>query len=133
MRTHDLVAQGRDPGFCLTHPVRAFKAEGLCHNTNGQNAGLVSQVCNDWGRARARAAAHTGGDEHEIRALERARADALRQVPVEADHDTEDHAAAKLLLVNDSSDDRADCRIQCCDRNDDGSSHLQTDYISCGS
>ena len=49
----------------------------------------------------------------------------------EADNDTNNHALCRLLFEGEVADDCADCSVQCRDRYDDGTSHLQTNYISC--
>ena len=66
----DLVGQIRNAHLGLTHPVRTLKFERLRHNADGQNPLVVRDLRNDRGRAGARAAAHTGGDEGHLRALE---------------------------------------------------------------
>ena len=55
---------------CLTHTVGTLKLEGLGHNAHSQNASLVSQVSHDGSSAGTGTAAHTGGDEHHIGALQ---------------------------------------------------------------
>lgn len=45
----------------------AFKAEGLGDHAHGQRAHFLGGLRHHRGRARARAAAHTGGDENHVR------------------------------------------------------------------
>ena len=66
----DLVGQIRNAHLGLTHPVRTLKFERLRHNADGQNALVMRDLRNDRRRAGARAAAHTGGDEHHIGPVE---------------------------------------------------------------
>ena len=66
----DLIGQGGDSGLCLLHAVCTLELEGLRHDTDGQDAGLMCEIRNDRGCARAGATAHTGGDEDHVCALE---------------------------------------------------------------
>ena len=59
--------QGGNALFGLTHPLVAFELEGLGHDANGQDTQLTCGLCDDRGRACARAAAHTGGDKAHMR------------------------------------------------------------------
>ena len=67
----DLGLEFIDARFRLRHAAAAFKAEGLRHNADGQNARLARDLGNDGRAARAGAAAHAGGDEDHIRVLQR--------------------------------------------------------------
>ena len=55
----------------LLHAPLAFEAERLRHHGHGQRAHLAGERGDDRRRARAGAAAETGGDEHHVRAFER--------------------------------------------------------------
>ena len=70
-RIHALL-QLVDAKLCVLHALLALKEEGLGHNGNGKAAQLAGDFCHHRGRARAGAAAHTGGNKHQIGALERA-------------------------------------------------------------
>ena len=67
----DLAEQGVDASERLVHPALALELEGLGHDADGQRAGLSCDLSHGGSRAGARAAAHTGGDEHHVCVLER--------------------------------------------------------------
>ncbi len=52
------------------HAPLAFEVEGLRHDTDGEDAHVAGCLGDDRRRARARAAAHSGGDEGHVRAAE---------------------------------------------------------------
>ncbi len=54
----------------LTHPLGAFELERLGHDADGQDAHLAGGLRDDRGSAGAGAAAHPGGDEAHMRALQ---------------------------------------------------------------
>ena len=60
------------PALGEPHAVRPFEVEGLGDDADGEDACLARGARDDRGRARAGAAAHAGGDEHHVRAVERA-------------------------------------------------------------
>ena len=62
------------PAFGDPHPVHALEVEGLGHHADGQDALLAGDPGDHRRRAGAGAAAHAGGDEHHVRALQLARA-----------------------------------------------------------
>ncbi len=51
----------------LTHPLGAFKLEGLGHDTHGQNTQLAGRLRDDRCSTRPGAAAHAGGDKAHMR------------------------------------------------------------------
>ena len=55
----------------LGHAAAALEAEGLCDHAHGENTGLAGDLCHHRGSACACAAAHAGGDEHHVGALQR--------------------------------------------------------------
>ena len=61
-----------DAGFGLAHACLTFESKRFRHDCDRQDSHVARNFGHNRRRARARAAAHTGGDEHEIRALERA-------------------------------------------------------------
>ena len=66
----DLVGEVGDAGLGLLHAVGAFEAEGLRHDGDGQDARVMRDLRDDGRCAGAGAAAHAGGDEDHIGALE---------------------------------------------------------------
>ena len=68
-RVHMLL-QLVNAGFGILHALFAFKIEGLGNHRDGQRAQVPRDFRNDRGRAGAGAAAHTGGDEHQVRAFQ---------------------------------------------------------------
>ena len=52
----------------LPHPLGPLEQEWLCDNADSQHAKVARRLGNDRGGARARAAAHSGGDEAHVRA-----------------------------------------------------------------
>ena len=58
------------PGVGQAHPVAAFEVEGLGDHADGQDAALARALGDDRRRAGAGAAAHAGGDEHHVGAVE---------------------------------------------------------------
>ena len=64
------LQQAGDADLGHVHFALAFKGKGLRDDAHGKNAKLLGHFGHHRRGARARAAAHTGGDEHEIRALE---------------------------------------------------------------
>ena len=54
----------------LAHPIGALKLKGLGDHADGEDTGLMGQVRHNGRRAGAGAAAHTGGDEHHVGALQ---------------------------------------------------------------
>src|SRR5207245_852330 len=55
----------------LAHPLPPLEQERLRHDADRQGAEVARRLGDDGGGARAGAAAHSAGDEHEVRALER--------------------------------------------------------------
>ena len=51
------------------HPAGTFVAKGLGHNANGQNAEISRDLRNNRRSARSGAAAHSGGNKNQTRAL----------------------------------------------------------------
>ena len=74
----DMLGQASDPFFGLTHAPATFKAEGLGDNANGESAAFLGDLGHYRSRAGACAAAHAGGNEHQISTLERLRQIAAR-------------------------------------------------------
>ena len=66
----DIPLQLGDAGVGQPHAVAAFEGERLGHHADGQDAALAGALGDDRGRAGAGAAAHAGGDEHHVRAVE---------------------------------------------------------------
>ena len=66
----DLGAQVLDAGLGQLHPAAALKGEGLGHDADGQDVHFLGQVRQDGRSARAGAAAHAGGDEDHVGALQ---------------------------------------------------------------
>ena len=66
----DLIGEVGDTGLGLLHAVGAFEAEGLRHDGDGQDARVMRDLRDDGRCAGAGAAAHAGGDEDHIGALE---------------------------------------------------------------
>ena len=65
-----LAEQLVDADHGLIHAALALKLEGLGHHADGEDAGLAGDIRDGRRRARAGAAAHTGGDEHHIGVLQ---------------------------------------------------------------
>ena len=59
-----------DTVFGELHALAALEREWLRHDGDGQRTRFACEFRNDAGCARARAATHAGGDEHQIRAVE---------------------------------------------------------------
>ena len=59
-----------DAGFGDAHPPHAFEVERLGDDADREDAGLLGAARHDRRRAGAGAAAHAGGDEHHVRALQ---------------------------------------------------------------
>ena len=57
--------------FGVLHPAAALKAEGLGDHADGEDAELARALRDDGRSARAGAAAHAGGDEHQVAAAQR--------------------------------------------------------------
>ena len=66
----DVLGELGDSRLGVDHVALALEAEGLGHHGYGQRAGLAGDLGDDRGRAGAGAAAHAGGDEHHVGALE---------------------------------------------------------------
>ena len=68
-RVHVLLQLGN---ACIGRPCAAHALEGerLGHHAHGENAALACHARNDRSSAGAGAAAHAGGDEHHVRAVE---------------------------------------------------------------
>ena len=66
-----MLGQAGDALLGLAHALAALKAEGLGDDANGEGATFLGHLGQDRRRPRARAAAHAGGDEHQVCALER--------------------------------------------------------------
>ena len=64
------LAQLLDALFRLHHPAAALEGEGLGDHAHGENAQLAGDLRHHGGSAGAGAAAHTGGDEHHVGALQ---------------------------------------------------------------
>ena len=62
----DLGLQVFNPLLGRAHAAGAFKAEGLRHDGNGENSHFLRDLGDHGRSARARAAAHAGGDEEEV-------------------------------------------------------------------
>ena len=67
----DMLLQFGNAFFRGAHALGAFKAERLGDDTNRQYALFARSAGHDWGCARAGAAAHAGGDEAHVRAIQR--------------------------------------------------------------
>ena len=68
-RIDDLLQFG-DAGFGDAHAPLAFEVERLGDDADGQDAGFLRAARDHRRRAGAGAAAHAGGDEHHVRALQ---------------------------------------------------------------
>ena len=66
----DVLAQLCNALFCLIHTALAFKSERLCDDADGEGTHILCNLCNDRCCTCAGAAAHTGGDEDHVCALE---------------------------------------------------------------
>jgi hypothetical protein len=66
----DVALQLTDAGVGQTHAVTAFEVEGLGDHADGQDAALTGALGDDRGGAGAGAAAHAGGDEDHVSAVE---------------------------------------------------------------
>ena len=73
----DLIGEVGNAGLSLLHAVRALEAEGLRHDGDGQNACVMRDLRDNGCSAGAGAAAHTGGDEDHVGALEHLRNERL--------------------------------------------------------
>ena len=67
---HPLL-QVSDAHFGVLHALLALKGKGLGDHGDGQRADIPRHLGHNGGRAGAGAAAHTGGDKHQVCALER--------------------------------------------------------------
>ena len=66
-----MLGQAGNALLGLTHALAAFKGEGLGDDAHGEGAGFFGHFRHDRSGASAGAAAHAGGDEHQIGAFER--------------------------------------------------------------
>ncbi len=66
----DIALQLGNPGIGQTHAVTALEGEGLGDHTDRQDATFPGALGDDRRRTCAGAAAHAGGDEHHMRAIE---------------------------------------------------------------
>jgi hypothetical protein len=66
----DVALQLGDPGVRQPHAVAALEGEGLGHHADRQDAALAGRLGDDRGSAGAGAAAHAGGDEDHVGAIE---------------------------------------------------------------
>ena len=62
-----MLLQLGNAGFRILHPLFSFKVEGLGHNRNRQRTQIPGNLCNDRSCTGTGAAAHTSGDEHQVR------------------------------------------------------------------
>ena len=69
----DLIGEVGNAGLGLFHTVCTFKAEGLRHDGDSQDARVVRDLRNNRRSACSGTAAHTGGDEDHVGALEHLR------------------------------------------------------------
>ncbi len=66
----DVALQLADAGVGQAHAVAALEHEGLGDHADGQDAALARRLGDDRRAAGAGAAAHAGGDEHHVGAVE---------------------------------------------------------------
>ena len=69
-RVHNLF-EGGDAALCLLHSLFALKLKRLCNDADGQDVHFLGHLRDDWGSSGAGAAAHAGGDEDHLAALDR--------------------------------------------------------------
>ena len=69
-RVH-LIPQCLNARLSGAHTANALKTERLGHHAHRQHALLTGNLCHDGSSACTGAAAHTGGDEHHVRILQR--------------------------------------------------------------
>ena len=66
----DVALQLADAGVGQAHAVAALEVEGLGDHAHSQDAALAGALGDDRGRPGAGAAAHAGGDEHHVGAVQ---------------------------------------------------------------
>ena len=70
MQRVDDLLQVDDAGFGKSHPTLPFEMEGFGHHPDREDAEVARSLGNDRSSTGAGAAAHAGGDEHHMRAVE---------------------------------------------------------------
>ncbi len=70
IRGIDIALQFGDAGIGQAHAVAAFEGERLGDHADRENAAFARMLGDDRGSTRAGAAAHAGGDEDHVRAIE---------------------------------------------------------------